>query len=562
MNSDFSDMLGSLALPPTGRSRRVSSNEQPNWNDGNFDSTYLNPGDVLDIPLLVGPGYINHMWFTSHAGGMGELNALSIRIYWDGREEPGVEAPLGDFFACGQRPEVVESIPVQVSPSGSLTCYWRMPFAKSARIVITNDNPNRGYGLYWQVDWVQVPDLPQDIGYFHARYRQEYPAVMGQDYVIAEIEGTGQYIGTVMSVTNAQDGWFGEGDDFFYIDGEEIPSLQGTGSEDYFNDAWGMRTRTSNWFGQPHWQGWSEGDGGTLYRWHIPDPVRFSRSLVVTMEHKGNAKLSEDAWYIERPDYFSTVAMWYQTGIPKPFGELPSYPERCVPWEIHHLVRAYRQAEVQGTAKLSVQATGMFGGRPTLIWRDAEQDDTITFPFHVKEDGHYAIRLVGSPGDVSGSFSVSIDETVAHPGVNFRPSGFHQGYNTPDAYLGGHDLTAGEHRLVFRPASADARSLSVETLSLLKLPPPAIRSPKTHNEAHFYRIGIGRAVYAYRLAYDSLPDSLQTLVDAGLMTDRYLNDENGYPLESRIEGDDPRFIVRSTAPNGWEHSWRGLDARR
>ena len=217
-----------------------------------MDRTWLQPGETLEIPLLKGPGVITHMWFTSHSGGCNELNALSIRIYWDGRKEPGVEAPLGDFFAVGQgKPAVVESVPVQVSPTGALTCYWRMPFAKSARIVIRNDNPDRSTGLYWQVDWRKLDSLPPDTGYFHARYRQEHPAVMGRDYLIADLEGRGQYVGTVLSVTNAQDGWFGEGDDFFYIDGEAVPSLQGTGSEDYFNDAWDFRSRSSHWSGHP-----------------------------------------------------------------------------------------------------------------------------------------------------------------------------------------------------------------------------------------------------------------------------------------------------------------------
>lgn len=564
MSSAFNDLLGALALPPVGRSRRVSSNQQPEWNDGNFDSTYLQPGDVLEVPLLTGPGYINHMWFTSHAGGMGELNALTLRIYWDGREMPGVEVPLGDFFACGQRPDVVESIPVQVSPTGSLTCYWRMPFAKSARITITNDNPDRGYGLYWQVDYVELSELPENIGYFYARYRQEYPAVMGQDYLIADIQGAGQYVGTVMSVTNAQDGWFGEGDDFFYIDGEEIPSLQGTGSEDYFNDAWGMRVRTSHWFGQPHWQGWKEGDGGLLYRWHIADPVYFSTSLKVTMEHKGNATMSEDAWYIERPDFFSSISMWYQTGEPAPFGELPGYPERCVPWKINHLVRSFRQAEITGDATVEVRATGMFGGRPALFLGEVDADSRVALSFSVTEAGRYAARMTGFPGDGTGGFVAEIDGAPAINAVTFRPMGFTSGYNTPDVLLGTFELTPGTHTLTLRPADANSRSIAVETLRLLKLPAPAIREPKTNNEAHFFRIGIGRAVYTYRLAYDTLPESLQTLNESGLLDARYLNDENGYKLESGLEGEgaEQRFVVRSTAPNGWTHSWRGLDARR
>ena len=458
MNTDLHDPLSALALPPVGRSRRVSSNEQPNWNDGNFDSTYLAPGDVLEMPLLEGPGYLNHLWFTSHAGGMGELNALTLRLYWDGRAEPGVEVPIGDFFATGQRPEIVESVPVQVSATGSLTCYWRMPFAKSARITVTNDNPERGYGLYWQADWVQLDQpLPEGIGYLHARYRREYPAVMGRDYLFAELEGAGQYIGTVMSVTMAQDGWFGEGDDFFYIDGEEIPSLQGTGSEDYFNDAWAMRPRTSHWFGQPHWQGWTEGNLGVMYRWHVLDPVRFTKSLKVTIEHKGTAPLSEDAWYIERPDFYSSVALWYQTGLPKAWEPYPSYTERCVPWRHHLLVRAFRFVETTGSVTIAARPTGMFGGRPSLILENAQLGDTVTVPFTVDSEGRYALRMTGFAGEGTGGFMVKIDDQVLPTPITFRPMGFAQGYNTPDVALGTHVLAAGSHTLTLTPATSEAR---------------------------------------------------------------------------------------------------------
>lgn len=559
MHADFQDLLGALSLPPVGRSRRVSSNEQPNWNDGNFDSTYLAPGDVLEMPLLTGPGYLNHLWFTSHAGGMGELNALTLRLYWDGREEPGVEAPMGDFFAVGQRPEIVESLPVQVSATGSLTCYWRMPFAQSARITVTNDNPERGYGLYWQADWVELPSpLPENCGYFHARYRQENPAVMGRDYLFAEIEGAGQYVGTVMSVTMAQDGWFGEGDDFFYIDGEEIPSLQGTGSEDYFNDAWAMRPRTSHWFGQPHWQGWHEGDSGVMYRWHIADPVRFTQSLKVTMEHKGNAVLSEDAWYIERPDFFSSVAFWYQTGLPKPSEPLPTYPERGAPWKTHLLVRALRHLKTQGSVAVAARPTGMFGGRPTLMIEQAENGSAVLVPFTVTEPGRYALRMTGFAG--TGAFAVEVNGNPAHAGISFRPMGFAQGYNTPDVALGTHALTAGEHTLTLRPVGNETCSLGIESLRLLPLPTPAVREPKTNNEAHFYRIAIGRAVYTYRLVHDTLPESLHALHEGGILDSRYLHDENGYLFESGVS--EGAFWVKSTGPTAWTHAWRGLDARR
>jgi hypothetical protein len=551
----FTDLLGSLTAPPVGRTRRISSNEQPNWNDGNLDMTWLQPGESFSMPELRGPGVIQHIWMTSHAGGVNELDAVSLRIYWDGRAEPAVEVPLGPFFAVGQgRPAVVESLPVQVSPSGSLSCYWRMPFAHSAQIVVTNDNPDRATGLYWQVDWVELPSLPAETAYFHARYRQEHPAVMGQDYLIADIEGRGQYAGTVMSVTMAQDGWFGEGDDFFYIDGEEVPSLQGTGSEDYFNDAWGFRERTSVWFGQPRWQGWSAGDEGICYRWHVLDPVGFERSLKVTMEHKGNRALGEEAWYIERPDFFSSIAYWYQVGEPKPFGGLPSWHERRVPWQRHPLVAAFRHAYTSDGSKVSVRTEGFFGGRPVLAWQPETAGARLALPFSTVQPGRHALRLTALTAPGYGSFDMELDGVAVREGVSFASTT----EDETDLLIGTHELSAGSHTLGFRAVSPGP--LAVEMLRLLSLPPEADRQPKTDYEARFIRIGIGRATYAYRLAFGEVPESLEAMVAAGILDAYYLQDENRVPLRSRRDGD--ALLVESDGPNRWQHRWQGLDPRR
>lgn len=556
----INDPLGALTAPPTGRSRRVSSNEQPRWNDANLDMTVLPPGKSLELPVLEGPGVITHIWMTSHAGRVNELNALSVRIYWDGRPEPGVEAPLGEFFAVGQgTPAVVESFPVQVSPTGSLSCYWRMPFAKSARIVVTNDNPDRTAGLYWQVDWVEVDALPADTAYFHARYRQEYPAAAGRDYLIANLHGRGQYVGTVMSVTVAQDGWWGEGDDFFYIDGETVPSLQGTGSEDYFNDAWGFRPRTGAWFGQPRWQGDNAGDSGVCYRWHVLDPVGFTTSLKVTLEHKGNRVEDIEGFYLDRPDFINSVAFWYQTGEPKAFGPLPPYRERCVPWQKHQLVRAFRQARTTGAAKVRVETTGMFGARPVLGWTNIEAGAELTLPFEVEASGRYAVRLTAAAAPGFGRYDVLLDGKRVVAGVDFRA----REEEERDLAFGVHELAQGSHTLSFRALAVDgerAAPLAVEMLRWLRLPPEATRPIKTHHEAHFIRLAIGRAVYAYRLAYGELPASLDRLVKTELMSARYLADENEKPLQSRREGD--FLVVESTGPEPWTHRWQGLDARR
>jgi hypothetical protein len=558
--SIFRDALGALAAPNVGRNRRVSSNQQPDWNNANMDMTLLPPGQKCEFPLLKGPGMITHIWMTSHAGRVNELNALSLRIYWDERDQPGVEVPLGDFFAVGQgQPAVVESVPVQVSPSGSLSCYWRMPFANSARIVVSNDNPDRTAGLYWQVDYVELDELPPGTPYFHARYRQEYPAVAGRDYLVADLQGRGHYVGTVISVTLGQDGWWGEGDDFFYIDGESVPSLQGTGSEDYFNDAWGFRQRTGPWFGQPRWQGDRAGDSGVGYRWHVLDPVVFTHSLRFTLEHKGNHEEDTEGFYVERPDFISSVAFWYQVGEPKAFATLPPYPERRVPWQQHHLVRAFRQVKASGAVQPQVQFSGMFGARPILAWPNNEVGARLAIPFKVESAGRYAIRLTGAAAPHYGSCQVNLDGQTVLARADFKAPDFEE----LDLALGTRELAAGPHELVFVALASEdgaARPFAVELLRLLQLPPEARRAVKNHNEAHFIRLGIGRAVYAYRLAYGELPESLETLVSAGLMSKRYLADENHKPLKAKREGD--QFIVQSTGVNPWTHRWQGLDARR
>jgi hypothetical protein len=205
-----------------------------------------------------------------------------------------------------------------------------MPFRKSARIVVTNEGKQPCNAFYYYLDWQKVPSLPEDTAYFHAMYRQEFPCVMGRNYQIADIAGRGHYVGTVLSVHLTSPGWFGEGDDFFFIDGEKDPSLRGTGTEDYFCDGWGFREQSGPFYGTPLWQGYDTGDQGSAYRWHVPDPITFQKSLRMEIEHKGSQVFPDgkSTGFIERDDLFSSVAFWYQIEPHKPWPALPPGPER------------------------------------------------------------------------------------------------------------------------------------------------------------------------------------------------------------------------------------------
>ena len=182
--------------------------------------------------------------------------------------------PLGDFFAAGHGMQVnVNSSRVSTSSFGrAYNSYWAMPFRKSARITLTNESSSESMGLYWYVEW-EKRDIPEDVPYFYAQYRQENPVKPGSDYLIADIKGKGHYAGTVLSVRASHPGWFGEGDDRFYIDGDSIPTLHGTGTEDYFNDAWAFRVVNRPNYGVSIWEGMNAGSHITAYRWHVTDPV-------------------------------------------------------------------------------------------------------------------------------------------------------------------------------------------------------------------------------------------------------------------------------------------------
>ena len=161
-------------------------------------------------------------------------------------------------------------------------------------------------------------------------YRQEFPCVMGRNYLLADIQGRGHYVGTIQSVYMMSAGWYGEGDDFFFIDGEAEPSLRGTGTEDYFCDGWGLREQDGPFYGAPLWEGMKAGDRGTAYRFHLTDPVVFTKSLRVEIEHKGSQSFPDGkrSGFIERDDLMSSVAFWYQTEPHKPWPALPPGPER------------------------------------------------------------------------------------------------------------------------------------------------------------------------------------------------------------------------------------------
>lgn len=345
----FAQSLEALAKPHAGRSIRATSTHTlengENDPDSNWDNSNVKPGETKVLADLKGPGEITHIWMTflgpePHTWakkGAANHQEMLLRIYWDGRVQPDVEAPVGEFFACGFGERMaVNSLPVVVDDADSYNCFWRMPFRKSARIEIVNQSEKDIALLYFNVDAVQKK-VAKNTPYFCAQYNQAYPAEKGKDFVILDAVGKGHYVGTTLFVRSRSPEWFGEGDEKVYIDGEEKASIWGTGTEDYFLAAWGLQKNSTPYFGTPWAEDWGIlGQKTAAYRWHVQDPLVFEKSIRFTIEHYGwlpvdeNPKGVRDSWN-EREDDFASVAYWYQVGPTKKFANVPDAKGRKLP---------------------------------------------------------------------------------------------------------------------------------------------------------------------------------------------------------------------------------------
>jgi hypothetical protein len=341
--SDGAEKLLSQARLRSYKARRSSSWDRTG---GNNDAVPVEPGATATLLEAGGAGVVTHIWFTINSQDRMHLKNLVLRAWWDGESSPSVEAPIGDFFGLGLGEYFTyQSALLAVAPIKALNAYFQMPFANGARLTVTNEGKVRTDSLYFAIDYVTLASLPEDVGRFHAQYRQaapckgwtddwtnEYDARINDkknltgegNYVFLEATGRGHFVGVTHAVEQNQDGWFGEGDDMMFIDGDAIPTINGTGSEDYYNGAWDFNGQAFAYEhnGAPHMVD-PERIGGRccLYRWHIESPITFEKSIRVTIEH-GHAN--------HRSDNFYSTAYWYQTEPHAAFPALPA-PEKRVP---------------------------------------------------------------------------------------------------------------------------------------------------------------------------------------------------------------------------------------
>lgn len=459
--------LGDLARVRNGQSAAVtSSHPDPR---SNLDRvTYIKPGETFVMADIPGPAIIQHIWLTFNEarpnwlekGGSANPAEIALRIYWDGAAEPAVESPLGDFFAAGfgVRSEI-KSMPVAVEGGDGYNCYWPMPFRKRARVTVTNDGDKNVRSFYYHIDYLKVADLPPDAAYFCAQYRQEFPEQAGRDYLILDAEGKGHYVGTVMSARSRSPLWFGEGDVRIYVDGDAKPTIQGTGTEDYFLMAWGLEPSLYPYFGCTYMSAGADDLGVkyTLYRWHVPDPIRFTRSLRFTIEHTGWMSADETATgkidgHVEREDDMATVAFWYQVGLPKRFSALPPLKDRVFP-DLDIVIggRELAAGVKSADGKVEVQQGYDWTGGGQLLFSPSSDKGALELEFDVAKEEYRGLVLRFTHADDYGIYRVLVDgKNIADlegkdwlKSIDFYSAGLSVG----DTYVGSLRLAAGKHLL-------------------------------------------------------------------------------------------------------------------
>jgi len=467
------------------RTGRVSSWDRTG---DNRDFISFRSGQTKELLSLDGPGALTHLYMTP-AASPAFLRAAVLRVFWDDETSPSVEVPFGDFFCAGEcSPRLFASHYVVVNHgSGTIAynAYFPMPFRKHARVTLENTGKER-VGMFWyHIEFERYDqDLPADTAYFHAQWRRENPtrvrkegpgavptkqinqtiwaatnATGADNYVILEAQGTGHLVGLYLTCHNLAGGWWGEGDDMIFIDGEGWPpSYHGTGTEEIFGGgACPNREYTGPYTGfvAIHEQNATTWRGqNSMYRWFVHDPIRFRKSIRWTIEH-GHANNFEN-------DY-SSLAYWYQTEPHQPFPPLPedrapsggvvtAPPAQPIPGliEAETLLENARHSDQEVVV---VKPGAPFSRGEVALFRAREIGDWIAFRVPVKEAGH--MQIIGRFARASdlGRYRLLVDGQPLG-----EPVDFHNGEGgappthvipTGDIVFGAVELTAGEHKLKF-----------------------------------------------------------------------------------------------------------------
>jgi len=326
-NAAFSQNL--YTLPENFRSSSVSSFENLNGIKGSGGKSNhsakgnayeeLKAGQSKTLLELEGPGIIQRMWFTLQDRSPETMRALRLRIYWDGETKPAVDVPFGDFFGYGLSKVVKFETALFSNPEGrSFNCMIPMPFRKGARVVITNESTSYIGSLFFDIDFVRLVKPNDDALYFHAYWTRQKTSELKKDFeFLPEIKGKGRFLGVnigVLADKRYGDTWWGEGEVKMYIDNDkDLPTINGTGTEDYIGTAWGMGKFTNLC------QGCTVADDSTkeyaFYRFHVPDLIGFNENFRASIQQIGGGMRDVVRKLIKNNVKLEPVTVAWQNGI-------------------------------------------------------------------------------------------------------------------------------------------------------------------------------------------------------------------------------------------------------
>jgi D-arabinan exo alpha-(1,3)/(1,5)-arabinofuranosidase (non-reducing end) len=317
---------GGMTTLEQGNARNAARDLGVGWKVNPY--IHIEPGKTYTLAEIDGSGSIQHIWMTP----TGNWKYSILRFYWDDEKEPSVEVPVGNFFGMGWNEFApLNSLPVTVNPGSAFNCYWPMPFRKKCRVTMENVGAER-MTLYYQIDYT-LTEVPEDAGYFHAQYRRSNPTKGSIHTLVDGIKGKGQYVGTYLAWGVNNNGWWGEGEIKFFMDGDDkFPTIIGTGTEDYFCGSYNFENKKTH-----QYQEFSTPYAGLhqvirpdgvynsqqrfgMYRWHIMDPVRFTKGLKITIQDLG---WRSGGRYLPQQSDISSVVFWYQSEPHNTFEKIP-----------------------------------------------------------------------------------------------------------------------------------------------------------------------------------------------------------------------------------------------
>lgn len=434
----------------------------------------VRPGKSSIIARTVGAGAITSIVLKPAAMYDELLRNVTLRIYWDGEKTPSLEAPIGDFFGTGPGVNYYKSLPMGMTQDGFYS-YWYMPYSNGAVIEIENGGDTAFIADFVITEGKLAGDA-SNLGRFHAKWHRDalLPTEPERwiDWPMLKTEGRGRYCGVALEVWNPRGGWWGEGDEKFFVDGEKFPSTFGTGSEDYFGYAWCNPGLFQNAF---HNQTRNDGNNVghvNVNRWHIADNVPFQRSF------EGDI---EKYYPNDRPTLYACTAYWYlEPGGTDPYTSVPvadrTFYVEAATYKVKGAMEGEKLKVLEKTGGdvshqyLADRAEKVWSADTQLWWTGAKPGDKLTVALPVPEAGTYNLTAQLTKAADYGIVQLYLDDAVLGGPIDLYNDGV---VATGELSLGKHDLTAGEHKLTMEIAGANDKAVKsyMAGLDYVKLTP-------------------------------------------------------------------------------------------